>query len=459
MRHCVVLFKELSHNFRLEAEFYNSVALSKVGFSSGAEITDFVQYGTSRKLNEDALGFPTLRLNEFDSFFIRPPQKYCDKIDESTFQSLALKKGDVLICRTNGNPKLVGKAAIVPENSGYVFASYLFRVRPKQEEILPTTLVAYLNSKVGRAEIEKHLMVSNQANFSPARFREVLVPRFDQTLQSSIDKAIWGSFRHFSASKQIYEEAEDCLLAELEIAHWKPAHRQTFVKNFSDTLQAGRIDPDYFQPKYDEVAAAIKSYRGGWATLGKLVNLKDRNVTPDDAAEYKYIELANISGNGEIVDCMVERGRNLPSRARRMTAKGDVIVSSIEGSLSSIALIDNSHDQALCSTGFHVINSSKINSETLFVLLKSIVGQQQLKKGCSGTILTAINKDELMQIVLPLVAEEIQAQIQQKVTESFSLRQRSNHLLDCAKRAVEMAIEQDESTAIYWLDNEINTRA
>ena len=59
---------------------------------------------------------------------------------------------------------------------------------------------------------------------------------------------------------------------------------------------------------------------------------------------------------------------------------GDVIVSSIEGSLDSIALIRGEYDQALCSTGFHVVNSQTFNSETLLVLLKSIVGQLQLKK-------------------------------------------------------------------------------
>ena len=136
---------------------------------------------------------------------------------------------------------------------------------------------------------------------------------------------------------------------------------------------------------------------------------------------------------------------------------GDVIVSSIEGSLDSIASIKKEYDEALCSTGFHVINSEVFNSETLLVLMKSMVGQLQLKKGCSGTILTAINKDEFDLIVLPIIAKEKQTQIQQKVTESFGLRKRSKHALECAKRAVEMAIEQDEQTAMDWLENE--TRA
>lgn len=170
----------------------------------------------------------------------------------------------------------------------------------------------------------------------------------------------------------------------------------------------------------------------------------------------KSLILSNMGHqkNGEITGYMIEQGQDLPSRARRKVATGDVIVSSIEGSLDSIALIDAEYDQALCSTGFHVINSKAFNSETLLVLLKSIIGQLQLKKGCSGTILTAINKDEFGKVILPILAAEKQIQIQQKIIESFNLLQQSKHLLECAKRAVEIAIEQDEQTAIDYLERE-----
>lgn len=189
--------------------------------------------------------------------------------------------------------------------------------------------------------------------------------------------------------------------------------------------------------------------------MDNLVHLKDKNYTPKSNKEYKYIELSNISGNGEITGCMSEFGNELPSRARRIVASGDVIVSSIEGSLSSIALVGAEYNHALCSTGFYVINSGFCNSETLLVLMKSVAGQMLLKKGCNGTILTAINKDVFKNIVLPKITEQKQLEIQQKVTESFSLRKKSKHLLESAKKAVEMAIEQDEQTAIDWLQNEI----
>ena len=37
--------------------------------------------------------------------------------------------------------------------------------------------------------------------------------------------------------------------------------------------------------------------------------------------------------------------------------------------------------------------------------------------------------------------------------ESFNGRKRAKNLLECAKRAVEIAIEQDEQAAIEWLES------
>ena len=223
------------------------------------------------------------------------------------------------------------------------------------------------------------------------------------------------------------------------------------MKNFSDTQKAERIDAEYFQPKYEEIIETVKKYKGGFEELGNLVKINDKNFTPKDNEQYKYIELANILSNGEINSYTENFGNELPSRARRMIQKDDLIVSSIEGSLESIALITEDWKNALCSTGFFAINSDKINSETLLVLLKTKAGQLQLKKGCKGTILTAISKDELSKIVLPKIESGTQKQIKEKIVEMYETKKLSKSLLELAKRGVEMAIEKDEKTAEKWI--------
>jgi type I restriction enzyme S subunit len=74
--------------------------------------------------------------------------------------------------------------------------------------------------------------------------------------------------------------------------------------------------------------------------------------------------------------------------------------------------------------------------------------QQMLKQACSGTILTSINKDTLLDLPIPLINPELQTQIAQYVQQSFALQQQSKQLLALAKQAVEVAIEQNEAAAL-----------
>ena len=413
------------------------------------------QYGVSIEMNEDNIGTKIYRMNEISNMLCnRNISKYAE-LSDNQIASYKLKDRDVLFNRTN-SPEFVGRTGIFRKfsNEDIVFASYLVRINPDPEIVTPEYLTAFLNTKYGIIDIKRRARHSiNQSNVNLEEVKRIEIPLLCIQLQTDITSSFNNAVDSIQTSEAIYNEAQTLLLVELGLADWQPKHRLTFVKNFSDTERTGRIDADYFQPKYGEIVNAIKNYSGGWGTLEKLVRLKDSNFTPDAETEYQYIELANIGSNGEVTGCMVEQGENLPTRARRKVAAGDVIVSSIEGSLESIALITEEYDNALCSTGFHVVQSDVLNSKVLLVLLKSIVGQLQLKKGCSGTILTAINKEEFSRIAVPKIEAEKQTEIEQKVLESFNLRNFAKDLLEYAKRAVEIAIEQDEQAAIDWLES------
>lgn len=358
-----------------------------------------------------------------------------------------LRKGDVVVSTVRPNRNAV---ALIRED-GIIGSSGLSVLRAKNLE--PEYLFVFCKTDY----FIKCLVRANRATMYPAVSNDDILdtPIFiaSDDFRSLIIQIVEIILNQNRVAQQIYLHAQTLLLSNLGLIDWQPKHQLAFVKNYSEIKRAERIDAEYYQPKYDEIIKAARNYSGGHDMLRNLVNLKAEDCELDPKQEYKYIELANIAGNGEITGCMIEEGQSLPSRARRKVLTGDVIVSSIEGSLQSIALIQEEYNQALCSTGFHVINSEVFNSETLLVLLKSVVGQMQLKKGCNGTILTAINKYEFQKIVLPKITEEVQTQIQEKVIESFDLREQSKYLLGCAKQAVEMAIEQDEQVAIKWLEN------
>ena len=281
---------------------------------------------------------------------------------------------------------------------------------------------------------QPHLTITLVKDFDILKAQELLIEGCSQ-LYKKHREALY-------LSQALYSSAENYLLECLGMQDFAANPDAYNVKSLKESfLESGRIDAEYYLPKYEDYIKAVSAYAGGVAPLGKVCSIKDSNYTPEHGMKYRYIELANIGKSGDITDCMYENGEDLPTRARRIVTQGDVIVSSIEGSLGSCALVTDDYDNALCSTGFYVVQSAQINSETLLTLFKSFPIQQLLKKGCSGTILTGIGKQEFESIPIPLIHPEVQEEIAQHIQRSFALRKEASQLLEEAKLSVEQAIE------------------
>ena len=456
MQYSIVDYQSIvdaSHSLRFDAEFFQPNYLQiqrRLEAIGSRKLIDFqvnIRHPKEIKRNYVDDGILFLRAQNVRplSIDLISNPVYISEEDAEHLKENTIHYKDILITRSGAN---AGQCAIYLEDRHAISSSHTFIVQ--SGNLNPFFLAIFLNTKYGTALIEKGKYGSAQPEVAPYFLYQIPVPNWEN-LQTEIEKTYLQSKDLTEVSKTRYAEAENLLLTELGLADWQPKHRLTFATDYASMQRAERIDADYFQPRYDAIISAIKSYPGGWGTVASQVHLKGSNFRPEPEREYKYIELANIGSSGEVTGCMVAHGQDLPSRARCKANTGDVIASSIEGSLESIALITEEYDNALCSTGFHAINSDVLNSETLLVFLKSSVGQLQLKKGCSGTILTAINKDEFSKSAIPIIRAEKQAEIQQKIIESFNLRKHAKDLLECAKRAVEIAIEQDEQTAINWL--------
>lgn len=456
MQYSIVDYESIvdaSHSLRLDAEFFRpdylqvQCQLEAIGSHRLSDFHVNIRHPKEIKRNYVDDGVLFLRAQNVRplSIDLTANPVYISEKDAERLKENTIQYKDILITRSGAN---AGQCAIYLENSHAISSSHTFIL--KSGNLNPFFLTIFFNSRYGRTLIERGKYGSSQPEIAPPFLYQIPVPNWEY-LQTEIEKTYLRSKELTELSKKRYAEAEALLLSELGLADWQPKHTLTFATDYASMQRAERIDADYFQPKYDHIISAIKSYPEGCGTVANQVHLKDSSFKPEPETEYKYIELANIGSSGEINGCMVEQGQDLPSRARCKVNAGDVIVSSVEGSLESIALITEKYDNAFCSTGFHAINSDVLNSETLLVFLKSSVGQLQLKKGCSGTILTAINREEFGRIVVPFITTDKQSEIRQKVMESFNFRKHAKDLLEHAKRAVEIAIEQDERTAIDWL--------
>lgn len=464
MQYSIVNSNELEGEIRLDPEYYHPQYLladkliSQKKFQVleklSIKITDFGAYSQNNIVEYLDKGYAVfIRNQDVKNFFLEDSSRIYISKDVFNQLSLHLEKFDIVVQRVGS----LGKAAIILEKDLPSTANQnLAQIKVDKNLINPFYLITFLNCRYGIDYFERLQTGNVQPWLNLQQIKGLKIPLFSEKFQEKISSLIESSFLHIQQSKNDFRQAQEILLAELGLKNWKPSNKLTFIKQFL-SQDLVRIDAEYHQPKYDELVSAIKAYNGGWDFAKKILTPKDENFSPIENTKYRYIELSNIGENGEILGHTLGLGQELPTRARRMVSKNNVIVSSIEGSLSSIALIRDNYDGALCSTGFFVIQSKKLNPETLLVFLKSSAGQLQLKKGCSGTILTAIGQDEFEKIIFPIIRDNIQQDIQQKVRQSFLSKDLSDSLRNCAVHAVELAIEKNEERALKSLAQQLES--
>ena len=125
----------------------------------------------------------------------------------------------------------------------------------------------------------------------------------------------------------------------------------------------------------------------------------------------------------------------LPDRAKRMTQKGDVLVSSLKGSKEKIAIMNSELNNVVASTGFYVVRDSEYLPEVLYLIFRSKYYDMFIEQMSSGAIMSSLTDKYFKQFVVPELSSEIQSEIAEEVQMYMNDRQSAFENLN---RAVSM---------------------
>lgn len=127
--------------------------------------------------------------------------------------------------------------------------------------------------------------------------------------------------------------------------------------------------------------------------------------TPKDSI-IKYVEISDVDHVHGINNIQSLMFGEAPSRARRITQKGDIIISTVRTCLKAIAKIED--DDIIVSTGFAVFHPTKCNGEYLayYILSESFINRVEMLS--KGTSYPAINASDLVSInvLIPPLPEQ-----------------------------------------------------
>jgi|SRR3989344_1160179 len=169
------------------------------------DISEFVEYGTSKKAGKEGK-IPVIRMGNLQrGKILFDNLKFYNSLED--IENLILSKGDLLFNRTNSY-ELVGKTSIFngSDFDKVTFASYLIRIRVKNEEVIPEYLNYFLNSSY--AEILKKDLKSQQvgqANINGTKLKNIVLPLPSLSEQTLIVQEIESKFSVIDKVEQVVE--------------------------------------------------------------------------------------------------------------------------------------------------------------------------------------------------------------------------------------------------------------
>ncbi|MBD2624581.1 N-6 DNA methylase [Microcystis flos-aquae FACHB-1344] len=388
-------------------------------------------------------------------------QVYISLEDAEKLSKNEIKKNDILITRTGAN---FGDTLIFNEEIQAIASSHVLILRNKI--INQSFLAVFLNTIYGKEQINKGMYGGVQPEVAPYYLKNILFPVLSDYFQKIIERLVNQSSIEVKKSKIIYQQAEDLLLTELGLKDWQPTEENIAVKSFSESfLSSGRLDAEYYQPKYDEIEKQVKSYIGGWTNIRDVLIKDIKNGTTPEGVIQEFMsnkpKFVRVEAFNQSLEIDEEKLYSIEHETlikyRSISVDRDDVLVSMTGTIGNVAvyLID-----ALAIINQNIVkltcNQSIINPYILALYIKS-VGRPLLIRQQTGNVQPYVNIPNFQKLIIPLLTQEIQSRILTYLEEASHQRNKSKQLLEIAKIGVEKAIETEEETATAWINQQLES--
>ena len=215
----------------------------------------------------------------------------------------------------------------------------------------------------------------------------------------------------------------------------------SFKKLSESFLTSGRLDAEYYQPKYDMLFEKLRDFPT--ATIKEIVTIQ-KSVEPGSEAYQEegipFIRVANLSKYG-ISDSDVKL--DAAEFADAIRPQKDAILLSKDGSVGIAYKMEEAQNVITSSAILHLYVTSKdVLPDYLTLVLNSVVVRLQAERDAGGSIIQHWKPSEVENVIIPILPMNEQQMIADKIQESFNLRRESEILLQKAKLLVEEIIEK-----------------
>ena len=398
----------------------------------------------------DTGNFPFYRVGDVDGMVdvdraMRIPKELCDQ-----FPTLkTVKPGDILL--TKGGA--IDRTGYVT-TEGAVSRDLIFLNTSCLSQPRRLLLSAYFRTAFFRRMLLRSSSQTTQPHLTITLVRKL--PLFVGSAQFSeaVESTTNAAFHRTNLATQQVREAEAILLAALGLTDWRASEPLSYTARAADVSSAKRIDAQFFSLKYRELIDRLSANAARVTTIRDIRSYNARGLQPEYVADGNvYVVNSRHILEARIDYENLERTTTewLNSHGRAKLESGDILTYTTGAKIGRTAHFALS-GPAIASNHVNILRLSEGDPVYVAFVMNSLVGRLQTEQHLSGTAQPELYPTDIDKFIVPFIPEEIQTSIAGKLLQSEKLRKEAHHLFESAKRAVEVAIEQNEAAALTFLD-------
>jgi len=161
----------------------------------------------------------------------------------------------------------------------------------------------------------------------------------------------------------------------------------------------------------------VSSLPSSWilAPIGEVTTDCGQRVPAADE-KFQYIDIGSIDRETKtITDPQHLVGKVAPSRARKHVQGGDVLVSMTRPNLNAVALVPNTLNGQIASTGFDVLRATGMDSRWIFYVVRSAAFVERMSDLVQGALYPAVRSKDVRSFDAPIAPLNEQKRIADKL--------------------------------------------
>ena len=358
---------------------------------------------------------------------------------------------------------VIGRVSLVPDGfpeANITQAMALIRVH--DPEIKPSVLFAFLTGRYGALQIKRLARPTGQYNLNLQEVASLRIPFFSINFSGAVTQSIRTSHDLMHRCSDYHKQSEQILLRALGLENWQPPEPLTYTRRASEAFAAGRFDAEHFQEKFYAARRHLSEVGAlEFLPLASLLATLTNGHTPLhhdlSVGEVPFLCAEHVS---DFVVNFASAKRILAEHhhgelSRTALQEGDVLLT-IKGRVGNVAVVEKLPGLVNINQDVALLRfNDRLPLWYVLSFLNSPFGKLQTEQMCTGGINPFLGLSNVRRLEIPRFAEnvmvEIGEQTRNKVHEARTARRQAHTLLEAAKHAVEIAIEQSEAEALAYL--------